>query len=422
MANGSCSKEGTIDLKQNTYYNVKVYDKPQTKGNGTFCNEVWTKNGGCCATKDAAQFATNWLHAVKKNANSTRVIMPIFKNSLEYINVVKAYSVKNKATITKKEMTTKQYDDYQGMLTNYIEGIHFFSDREEAYNQTLEKCYETLYTLRANAVCLRCSGNFGDFYNKKQNAIDTSEETCKTLVGNCTKVFAYNAEINTFFRRLQQMKAAAGGHISETHSKGMLFSEVMQFKMCASDLTSCMADEKMLHSICWEFTAGDMNPDVEGDSNVWTDGLKAMRDIVLGRKLKHGKRILEENKFNKWIAEVEKVNFYTSRNYKNVDLEANDRGTRFLASSVTTHSSSHGSGSSSSSGKHKTGLYLGHLNMVFRKGCDIFKDFQSGASITPDFSTAEALQAGSNSSPAFGSRYSLIGGLVITFALFFFRI
>jgi hypothetical protein len=103
--------------------------------------------------------------------------MPIFKSSLEYIDVVKAYAAKNKNSI-EKVMSAKEFDDFNLQLNNYIEGIHFFADREEAYNATLEECYKNLYEMRANAVCLRCSGNFGDWYDAKKNYIVTSANTC----------------------------------------------------------------------------------------------------------------------------------------------------------------------------------------------------------------------------------------------------
>jgi hypothetical protein len=116
QASGSCSKPGTLHLKENPYYNVKTFSDPLKKVNGTFCNKVWTKEGSCCKMKDASQYATNWLAKVKKNANATRVIMPIFKNSLEYIDVIKKYANKNKAALIKKDMKKLEFDDYMGML------------------------------------------------------------------------------------------------------------------------------------------------------------------------------------------------------------------------------------------------------------------------------------------------------------------
>lgn len=204
LAGDTCSKVGTGDLKANPYYNVKVYDKVQKKANGTFCQQTWTTNGGCCSSKDASQFAQNWLKAVKKNANATKEIMPIFKSSLEYLGAIKAYAQKNKATIVRKgEMTSKQFEDFNLQIQNYIEGIHFFSSKEEAYNNTLEDCYKSIYNMRANGVCLRCSGDFDSFYDTSHKSIKVDDSTCKQLVGNCTDVFAYNAEINSYYRRLQ---------------------------------------------------------------------------------------------------------------------------------------------------------------------------------------------------------------------------
>ena len=77
-----------------------------------FCNEVWSKEGTCCDGKDMFQFVTNWLTAFKKNFNETRVIVPIFKKSLSYVDVVKRVMALKKADITKAAMTAKQFDDF----------------------------------------------------------------------------------------------------------------------------------------------------------------------------------------------------------------------------------------------------------------------------------------------------------------------
>jgi hypothetical protein len=132
--------------------------------------------------------------------------VPIFKKSLQYVDVIKKLMVAKKADITKAAMTAKQFDDFMLQLTSYTEGHHFFDERELVFNNTVENCLYNLIEARSNAVCLRCSGNFKIFYDKASGGIMASEQTCSQVIGNCSAVFAFNSEINTFYRRISQIK------------------------------------------------------------------------------------------------------------------------------------------------------------------------------------------------------------------------
>ena len=66
----------------------------------------------------------------------------------------------------------------------------------------MEKCLYSLTEARANAACLRCSGQFSTFHDPDKNAILASKETCSQIMSNCTHVFSFNAEVNTFYRRM----------------------------------------------------------------------------------------------------------------------------------------------------------------------------------------------------------------------------
>jgi hypothetical protein len=225
------------------------------------------------------------------------------------------------------------------------------------------------------------------------------------------------------------MKKAAGGAVSKTNSNGLSWHQVTELKMCAADLKSCMEDEKMFYNVCWEITSADSNPDVEGDSNTWIDGLKALRAMALGRPMKEDvkgkKRLLQEaTKFDKWIAIAEKHRLLSNKDFSESE-ELTDRFDpikewRILPTKVTRHSGSQGShsgsGSSSSSGSG-VGIGLGRLHMDIKKGVDIFKDYKSGATITPEFSTKEAIQAGS-AMPSYTKITSVAIGLLATIALF----
>ena len=64
------------------------------------------EKGTCCNEKDAEQFTLNWLDTVKNNANSTRMVVPLFKRSLGYVDIVKKALVKDKAKIVSKNGMT----------------------------------------------------------------------------------------------------------------------------------------------------------------------------------------------------------------------------------------------------------------------------------------------------------------------------
>jgi hypothetical protein len=221
-----------------------------------------------------------------------------------------------------------------------------------------------------------------------------------------------------------------GGSTSPSHGDGLFWKDVLKLKICAADLNSCLSDDKMLHEICGHFTVGDMNPDVEGDSNTWTDGLKAIRNMVLDKPMKGSRRVLEESKLNSLIEAAEKINLVSSRNFKMIDEQTEPGRLRFLKSTVVHKSSNSGSGSKSkssgSSGKHKKGKYLGlgHMSMVFRKGVNLLdKTFDSGSTVTPDFSLEAALSGGGGGgSPSSGNIYTFFGGMFFGLMVLFVRI
>lgn len=129
--------------------------------------------------------------------------------------------VAKKKEITKNAMTAAQFDDFMLQLTSYTEGHHFFGERELEFNNTVESCLYNLIEARTNAVCFRCSGNFKTFFDKQSGGIMASEKTCMQLVGNCSTVFAFNSEINTFYRRISQIKQALGGSVYQTADPGI---------------------------------------------------------------------------------------------------------------------------------------------------------------------------------------------------------
>lgn len=145
---------------------------------------------------------------------------------------------------------------------------------------------------RANAACLRCSGNFDSFYNVAKNAIFASEDTCIQILGNCTDVFAFNAEVNTFYRRIEQLKKGMGGEIYQSNDEGMSWKEIKQLQVCSSDFKACKLDEKLLLDTCWHVSVAASNPNVEGDINVWLEGLQTLKALVLERDVKDVKRVL----------------------------------------------------------------------------------------------------------------------------------
>lgn len=404
-----CSKPAIKELKENLYYNVKLFDSPKKESSGGFCNQVWMEKGTCCNEKDAEQFTLNWLDTVKNNANSTRMVVPLFKRSLGYVDIVKKALVKDKAKIVSKNgMTQPEYDDFMLQLNSYIESIQFFQDRETAYNMTVEKCYANLYELRANMMCLRCSGDFEIFHNKAKNTVMVSEETCQMLISNCSSVFAYNAEIHTFFRRMQQIKSGLGGAVSGATTGGLKWAEINALKICDSDVFSCLRDEVLLSDTCWEISSANTNADIEGEIGVWIDGMKALRNLALGRDMKGSKRMLGEKfEFDDVIATLEKLDVQPP---VKKEWDKNEDVFRIMASSGS---------SSSSSGKNK-GIGRGHLSMVLRGGSNIYNDYKSESTIVSSFDIAGAIE--SNNMRRNGNIYGLTSILLITILLSFLSV
>lgn len=50
---GPCSKPALKDIRENSYYNVKVFEHPNKSMFTDFCRETWRNSGTCCDGKDA---------------------------------------------------------------------------------------------------------------------------------------------------------------------------------------------------------------------------------------------------------------------------------------------------------------------------------------------------------------------------------
>ena len=98
-------------------------------------------------------------------------------------------------------------------------------------------------------------------------------------------------------------------------------------------------------------SVADSNPNVEGDINVWIEGLKTLRSLVLERDVKDVSRVLSAKEVDAFDADIEKISAI-AREERVSKSKRPGHSTRLLVST----SSSSGSGSSGSGKVTTTGL------------------------------------------------------------------
>jgi hypothetical protein len=103
------------------------------------------------------------------------------------------------------------------------------------------------------------------------------------MIRACADVFSYTAEIHNYFTRMQDVRKGMGGPSSGAKSRGLTWDKITNLKFCAGDILNCFEDRPLLSEFCFEVTAADHNSDVEGELNVWLDGLIGIKNIVLNR-------------------------------------------------------------------------------------------------------------------------------------------
>ena len=291
-----CCKACVEDLKDSYLGSVKVYPKLMKPKNLTgYCSLIFKRDGACCNNTDLYTYAGKWLSKMKATVNKTLEMSSHFKTSLEFISDIKDYIKANEARIKKSKLWRKgELGQFKQQLKDYSLGVIDFSLIHKSMELSKEDCYRTIYTLRSNALCMRCSGAAIAFWRKKENKYAVRKDNCKLLVEQCSTLFSFMAEVSTYFRRLSilvkdpKKKVKKSEHDEIT---GFGRNDLNQFLKCASNRKSC--DELKL---CEYFTLHEINPDVEGSVRIFKEGILANLKIIKGRSQGPGKdkkRLLE---------------------------------------------------------------------------------------------------------------------------------
>lgn len=172
----------------------------------------------------------------------------------------------------------------------YEGGFLNFNKKRELLKSSLAPCYRTLLSFRADSMCLRCSGNSKQYFDLKEFRVKVTEEVCKTILENCSTVFSYFAEATSFFRRLAQIRKAAGGSIQKnSKALGLNQKDLKQLRICGQDLQTCLDTPSIYLDICKHVGLLDLNPDLEGELSTLNDGVKGLINVMIlpssGRRL-----------------------------------------------------------------------------------------------------------------------------------------
>ena len=291
----SCCKQCLTQLKDNPWYTVKTFQAPKKANYTGFCGKSFTKLGSCCNQQDAVQYTRNWLRSVKQRTNITLNITSKFRSSLEFLDHIDKYLSTHKAQLTSskasKILKPKELEDFKLQLKNYIESIHDFKEKENRYIKAVPGCFKRLTTLRANAVCLLCSGTAQKYLEAKYGRLKVQKRVCRPLIKDCIRVFAYQAEAVTFFHRMAQIRRIAGGALTTgTRAKGMLLKDLNMFRVCASDPEGCIKRKDLLYHNCKAVALGEVNPEVEGEFDTYNDGYRAVLQLAMGKDIGKGRR------------------------------------------------------------------------------------------------------------------------------------
>lgn len=73
-------------------------------------------------------------------------------------------------------------------------------------NNTLNRCWSVMQSLRNNALCLRCSGNALNYYDVFQQRYTLSDAHCDNLIEKCSQIWSLMANVTWTSDLLYRLK------------------------------------------------------------------------------------------------------------------------------------------------------------------------------------------------------------------------
>lgn len=280
-----CCEECIADLKINNYFNIRVFKSPWISNYTGFCESTFNRNGTCCNQKDLEYYSKIWLSRIEFSLNNTVSQIIEFDSALLFLAQIKKYVYTNeKKILASKKMKKDELDDFKKSLISYHEGVHNFAFKKKALKKNLKSCHLSLNEIRMNALCMRCSSQAYKFWDKKKKRYKVNKKTCVKIISSCIEVFAFLAQITTFFKRLTQIRAAVGGkNLEGEGAKGLKVLEINLLKVCAVDPELCVTMKDIYEENCNYFTIGEMNPDIEGEVPTFKDGSRVAGMLADGK-------------------------------------------------------------------------------------------------------------------------------------------
>lgn len=295
----TCCSECLKDLQSNSFFNVRTYTQSVKNDQYTgFCAIPFKREGACCDQADALQYTKNWLKSIKAQVNSSKILVSRFQNHLQFVKQINEYVKRNEtAYIASGKITKEELDDFKNMTDFYSQGVHNFQDRVMNHNKSAEDCYKLLFVVRANSVCLRCSGFASNYWNTTTKIYNVTKDTCKAVMTVCAPYFGLTAEVTTFYRRLAQLRYAdkASPTIGAS-SVGFMQPILDHLRVCALSPSRCNSTEQNWLNTCHNLTFHIENVDLEGDSATIEDGTLALEYIA--QNITPGKTRLLEDVYN----------------------------------------------------------------------------------------------------------------------------
>lgn len=226
----------------NPYSPVSTSEEPIQGTNYTnFFKGVFQRDGSCCKDSELVEYARLWLIDIKKEVNKNRNFASKFVKDLSNLGQINQYIKTNKQMLLKSnKISAHDLDEFQEQIDDFSLGVFDIQNSLINYHKELESCYFYVYTLRANSLCLRCSGNGSEYWDKERKRYKLRKDICHEFVKQCSAVFSFSAEFNTFYLRFTLIAAAASG-ISQnsTKSKGINHYDLHKLRTCGVSRHTC---------------------------------------------------------------------------------------------------------------------------------------------------------------------------------------
>ena len=238
--------------------NITKFPSPSTvewNSKNDFCSEVVLEDKGSCCSKSEVQSTISNLVKIMKENLSERYnqqqdnLFLSMQTEEDYKNLrtkIQGDPEKNDKT---KKLEIAALDIFKPIYQSqeFAQGISNFMKGARI-------CYQSLFTMRVNAVCLSCSSRASQ-YLWTNSKYSINEEFCLEVVPDCTTSMLGLFTVSKLIAKGAMQAIDASEASSETQKRALEANEFSyrEWFLCSTDLKNCIQNKYLFYRLCKYF-------------------------------------------------------------------------------------------------------------------------------------------------------------------------